>query len=225
MNGVIWFDALTPKHLRLASHVRSLAEKRGYGFLLTSRQYDEIPGMARILGLNPLYVGKHGGADLSSKLLESSRRTVQLAETVSGKDLIAMVSHASPEATRVAFGLGLKTVNVNDSPHAEAVARLTVPLSDKLITTSFIPSSAWKKFGPKNNSLVRYRGLEVVEWLKDYRPKPIPYTKDWKEPVVLFRPEEVKASYVTGSSQGSRYSQILRDSLKLLKFTLVVLPR
>lgn len=220
----VWFDALTPKHMRMARHIKAISERVGYNFLLTTREYDEIPEFSKLLGLHPLVVGKHGGGDLADKLLRSAERLDELAHLLKGRDLSFVISHGSPEATRIGFGLDRPTVNINDSPHAEAVARLTVPLSTWLISSSFIPRPAWTKFGPRPKALIRYHGLEVVTWLREERVQPSDL--GLPRPIVLFRPEEVKASYLVGERQQSTYLlHELKRALRENRFSLVVLPR
>jgi predicted glycosyltransferase len=220
----VWFDALTPKHLRMARHVRMIAEKKGYNFLLTTRDYDEIPTFSKLLDLQPIVVGKHGGEDPRDKLLRGAERLNELVHLLGDKELNFVISHGSPEATRIGFGIGTPTINVNDSPHAEAVARLTVPLTTRLVSSSFIPRNAWTRFGLHPKALVQYRGLEVVTWLKEEKVRP----KDFglKRPIVLFRPEEIKASYMVGAKQRSTYLlHELKRALRAGQFSLVVLPR
>ncbi|MEM0322220.1 MAG: DUF354 domain-containing protein, partial [Thermoprotei archaeon] len=220
---VIWFDALTPKHLRIAKYMQEIARNKGYGFLLTSREYDELPSISRILSLRPIYVGGHGGSDLRAKLEASVKRLLELYNLVKSFDVKYVVSHASPEATRIGFGLSLPTININDSPHAEAVARLTVPLTTKLISSDFIPAKAWYRLGLARSSLVSYHGIECIAWIK--REKVIPKDFGLKRPIILFRPEEVKASYVRSQTNSSYLAPILRGAQKKLGFSLVALPR
>ena len=75
------------------------------------------------------------------------------------------VSFSSPEASRVSFGLGVDHIGFNDSPHAEAVARLSVPLLTKLFTPSIIPLTSWTKYGISPKRIIRYGGLDPVAWL------------------------------------------------------------
>jgi len=75
------------------------------------------------------------------------------------------VSFSSPEASRVSFGLGIDHLGFNDSPHAEAVARLSVPLLTRLFSPSIIPLSSWTKYGISPKRIIRYGGLDPVAWL------------------------------------------------------------
>jgi predicted glycosyltransferase len=219
----VWFDALTPKHIRLATFIKQIAERKGYRFLLTTRHYDEITGMAKLFGLKPEYVGRHGGALLKDKLRYSAERLDALVNLVVDQEIKYVVCHASPEATRIGFGLGCETININDSPHAEAVARLTVPLTTKLISSSYIPKKAWMVYGLKRRALISYKGLEVITWIKRQKIRPVEL--GLRKPVVLFRPEEVKASYLNSSTNGSLISSKLREAQEKLGFSLAILPR
>ena len=99
-------------------------------------------------GLDLLMVGSHGGSDLYDKLFQSSKRIVELTKIISKYSPDLVISFSSPEASRVAFGLGIHHIGFNDSPHAEAVARLTIPLLlTKLFSPAAIPIIAWKKYG------------------------------------------------------------------------------
>lgn len=223
MSPVVWFDALTPKHMRIAKYVGQIVQSKGFDFLLTSREYDEIPAMSKILSLNPIYVGRHGGSDLKNKFKASAERLLELYRIIEKLDVRYIVCHASPEATRIGFGLGIPTININDSPHAEAVARLTIPITTKLISTDFIPEKTWYRFGLMRGALLRYHGIEVVMWIK--REKIEPVDLGLKHPIVLFRPEEVKASYINSNTDSSYLTQALRSAQSELGFSLVVLPR
>lgn len=223
MPPIVWFDALTPKQLRIAKYVKQLAHSRGYDFFLTSREYDEMSAISKILSLNPVYIGRHGGSDLKRKLEASVERLVQLYHTIEKLDVRYIVCHGSPEATRIGFGLRIPTININDSPHAEAVARLTVPLTTKLVSTDFIPERVWYRFGLPRGSLVKYHGIEAVMWIR--REKIEPMELGLRRPIVLFRPEETKASYMDRATTSSYLAPALRKAQKEMSFSLVVLPR
>ena len=104
----------------------------GHEVLCTSRRYREATELARIKKLDLTVVGKHGGADRYDKLRESAMRSYELVEVVKRFGPNMAITFSSPEGSRVAFGLGISHIGFNDSPHAEAVAKLTIPLMKKL---------------------------------------------------------------------------------------------
>jgi predicted glycosyltransferase len=102
---------------------------------------------------------------------------------------------SSPEGSRVAFGLGIKHIGFNDSPHAEAVAKLTIPLTSKLYCPWVIPRSAWSGYGIAKKNIVHYRALDPAAWLKHNNDDDIQEVKQEKK-MILLRLEESKASYI-----------------------------
>lgn len=196
----IWFDVLTPKQVVFFGPAVSLLREKGHQVLCTSRQYREAVELARLKGFEMEIVGRHGGADRYEKLLASSERTLELARVVGRFGPDAAVTFSSPEGARVAFGLGIRHVGFNDSPHSEPVARLTVPLMSRLLCPWVIPYSAWTRHGVARKNITRYRALDPAAWLKRMPPgKTAPDRK-----TVLVRLEESKASYIADKGLGSR---------------------
>ena len=104
----------------------------GHIILCTSRKYREATELAKIIGIEFKEIGIHGGSEKYDKLLASTERIKQLLKIIKEFSPDLTISFSSPEAARISFGLGIKHYVFNDSPHAESVARLTIPLSDKL---------------------------------------------------------------------------------------------
>jgi len=154
-------------------------------------------------GIEAEVVGKHGGGKLPDKLEASVKRTLQLASMMKREKPDAAVSFSSPETARVAFGLGTPHVCVNDSPHAEAVAKLTLPLSERLLTPRIIPKRAWTKFGIEAEKIIQYNALDPWAWLRDFRPDENVLAQlglDESRPILTFRTEETYAAYLLGKT-------------------------
>jgi uncharacterized protein len=196
----IWFDILTPKQVMFFKRAVDLLRQSGHEVLCTSRKYREAVELAKIKGLDLAIVGSHGGADRYEKLRQSANRTFELAEVVKRFGAEAGVTFASPEGARVAFGLGIKHLSFNDSPHAEAVARITVPLASKLLCPWVIPYSAWAGYGIARKNIARYRALDPAAWLKHAEPVDQP---DAGRKTILLRLEESKASYIADRNLAS----------------------
>jgi uncharacterized protein len=195
----IWFDILTPKQVMFFKRAVNLLKNSGHDVLCTSRKYREAMELARIENLDLTSVGSHGGADRYHKLRESAYRTYELAEVIKHFEPNAAVTFSSPEGARVAFGLGITHIGFNDSPHAEAVAKLTVPLTSKLHCPWVIPYSAWSGYGIARENIVRYRALDVAAWLKhqdNNDHNDVSEVNQDKEKMILIRLEESKASYI-----------------------------
>ncbi len=178
----------------------TLLRNRGHDVLCTSRQYREAVELAAIKKLDLTIVGSHGGADRYEKLRQSASRTHALAEVVKRYSPDAAVTFSSPEGSRVAYGLGIRHVGFNDSPHADAVARLAVPLMSRLLCPWVIPYAAWAKYGIAKKDVTRYRALDPAAWLK-YDEAP---NSGQNKKTILLRLEESKASYIADKKLGTR---------------------
>lgn len=176
----------------------NLLKNSGHDVLCTSRKYREAVELARIKKLDLTFVGSHGGADRYDKLRKSASRTYELAEAIKQFEPDVAITFSSPEGSRVAFGLGITHIGFNDSPHAEAVAKLTIPLTSKLYCPWVIPRSAWSRYGIAKKNVVQYRALDVAAWLKhrDSDNYQVPEVNQDKKKMILIRLEESKASYI-----------------------------
>jgi predicted glycosyltransferase len=198
-----------------------LLQKEGHDILGTSRNYREANELSHLKDLKLLMVGSHGGSNLYDKLFQSSKRIIELTKIVSKFSPDVVISFSSPEASRVAFGLGKHHIGFNDSPHAEAVARLTIPLLSKLFSPKAIPIAAWKKYGISSSHIIQYDGLDPIAWLRlnsnlndldtNNIGKPLsPHGKDNQflealgidneKKSILVRLEESKAAYISNKS-------------------------
>jgi predicted glycosyltransferase len=174
----------------------TLLHNSGHEVLCTSRKYREAVELAKIKKLDLTFVGSHGGADRYDKLREGARRTYELAEVVKEFGPDVAVTFSSPEGSRVAFGLGIRHIGFNDSPHSEAVAKLTIPLTSKLYCPWVIPHSEWSDYGIAKKNIVQYRALDPAAWLKHNEDDIKEVKQDKKKMRILLRLEESKASYI-----------------------------
>ncbi|MFL6491553.1 MAG: DUF354 domain-containing protein [Nitrososphaera sp.] len=192
----IWFDILTPKQVMFFRRAVTLLHNYGHEVLCTSRKYREAVELAKIKKLDLTFIGSHGGADRYDKLREGARRTYELAEIVKEFGPDVAVTFSSPEGSRVAFGLGIRHIGFNDSPHSDAVAKLTLPLTSKLYCPWVIPYSAWSGYGIAKKNIVHYRALDPAAWLKHHEDDIREVKQDKKRMMILLRLEESKASYI-----------------------------
>jgi len=223
----VWIDVLTPKQANLFSVLVPRLEANGHEVHVTTRHYREVEQLLQIRGTKATVVGRHGGANLPTKLAESSKRITELAGFVSHSEPDLVISCCSPEAARVAYGLHIPHYAVCDSPHAEAVCRLTLPLSKKLFTPRVIPKAAWRRYGVASFDIIQYNALDPVVWIREYAsssPKE-PSSLIGEKPLVLMRPEEEYASYFqTATTKKSIITQLARPLTKL-GAQVIVLPR
>ena len=197
----IWIDILTPKQLLFSEPI---IEKLGknHDILCTSREYNEVVKLAKIRGFDLVFVGKHGGGDKKTKLKAGISRMEKLFKKIERFSPDIAISYCSPEAARISFGLGIKHVAFCDSPHANAVMRLTLPLIQKLLIPSVIPKNEFIKYGIDKKDIIPYKAIDAVVTIKRKidQKKSLPFKKNNRKNI-LIRVEEEEASYASKTSK------------------------
>jgi len=198
-----WFDLLTPKQILFFRPVIEGLGKEGHEVLATSRRYREVEQLASMLGLELSFAGERGGKDPLGQLRLSFQRMEQLLPTVVSFSPDVSISVASADCARISFGLRVRHVAVNDSPHSLVAGKLSLPLSYHLMTPWIIPFSAWSVFGVSKGQISRYRALDPAAWLKrrPRRASPRVETKGSKKATILVRLEESYAPYLADSDE------------------------
>ena len=128
--------------------------KKNHSVLCTSRKYNQVTDLAKIRKQKLVIIGKHGGAEKYDKLSASLSRSKLLVKKISKFSPDITLSFCSPEAARISYGLGIKHICFSDSPHAENVMRLVVPLVQKLLIPWIIPKEKFTKFGINRNNII-----------------------------------------------------------------------
>ena len=165
--------------------------------LCTSRNYREVTNLAKIRKLNLIFVGKHGGSQKYDKLNASIERINKLSKIIKKNKLDIAISFCSPEASRVAFGLGIKHISFSDSPHAEAVMRLSIPLVQKLLIPWIIPKKEFEKFGINKKDIIQYKAIDAASIARRVLKKNKLTLTSKRKKTILVRVEEDQAAYST----------------------------
>ena len=191
----IWFDVLTPKQLVFfESMIKRI--KKNHTVLCTSRDYNQVTQLAKIRNLKLVIVGKHGGAKRYDKLNASLHRAKSLSLRIKEFSPDEAISFCSPEAARVSYGLNIAHVCFSDSPHANAVMRLVIPLVQKLLIPWIIPKKEFTKFGINSKDIISYRAIDAAIIAKrKILKKSKNIDKKNKRKTILVRTEEEYASY------------------------------
>jgi uncharacterized protein len=230
----LWFDLLTPKQLLFFRPVIDQLRKDGHSVLVTSRKYREVEQLATAMGLDLSFAGARGGKDPLEQFRLSLERMELLLPRVVDFSPDVSVSVASADCARISFGLRVKHVAVNDSPHSMVAGKLSLPLSHHLITPWIIPYYAWSPFGISRSQITRYRGLDAAAWLKrrairdpSRRGKRGSGERRTQSQVgtILVRLEESYAPYLAGSDESWTERVLARLARDFVGYELIALCR
>ena len=161
----IWIDILTPKQLLFSESIVERLRKKHH-ILCTSREYEEVTKLSKIRHFDLTFIGKYGGGNKKNKLEASIERIEKLSKKIKKFEPNLVISYGSPEASRISFGLGIKHIMFCDSPHANAVMRLTLPLIQKLLIPSIIPKKEFSKYGISEKNIIQYKAIDAVVTMK-----------------------------------------------------------
>ena len=227
---IVWFEVLTPKQAMLFLAIGKELQKYGFACHYTTRDHDYILDIFKVHNIKPVSIGCYGGKSLEEKLLASVKRVVTLAEDIISlptKPVVA-ISFSSPDASRVAFGLGIPLILMNDTAHSKPVAKLTFALANYLLTPSCIPKDVFTQLGANSNTMHSYDGVDEVEYIAGENHKKFLALREdamQKDKMYLvYRPEESFASYMK-DKDSKPYLEIIQHIIDSYNGRIIVFPR
>lgn len=173
---------------------------KNHKILCTSRNYSEVVELAKIKNIDLRLIGKHGGSTKEGKLHSSIQRMNHLLDEIVKFSPDLTISFCSPEAARISYGIGIKHVAFSDSPHAEAVMRLSVPLIQKLLIPWVIPKNEFVKYGISKKDIIHYRAIDAAIIVKE-KSRIENVNIDQTKKTIVIRPEESEAAYILGKTE------------------------
>lgn len=219
----IWFDVLTPKQVLFFEPMIKRLRKK-HRVICTSRQYREVNQLAKMRKMNLIFVGRHGGSERSKKLKASLDRMNKLIKIIKKFSPDVAVSFCSPEATRISFGLGIKHIAFCDSPHAEAVMKISIPLVDRLLIPWIISKNEFSKYGISAKKITSYKAIDASVIIKNKsNNSTLKKFKDMKKKTILIRPYESQASYA--NYKETSMISIIQQISKLSNYNVLLLAR
>ena len=168
--------------------------------LCTSRNYREVVDLAKIKKVNLRLIGKHGGSTKEGKLHSSIQRMEHLLDLITKFSPDLTISFCSPEAARISYGIGIKHIAFSDSPQAEAVMRLSVPLVQKLLIPWVIPKNEFVKYGISKKDIIHYKAIDASVIVRE-KSKIKSVNVNQSKKTIVIRPEESEAAYILGKTE------------------------
>jgi len=187
----IWYDAGTGKQVRYGAAIAKRLREDGHEILLTTRRHPDTLPIAEFLGERFIVVGRYDPKSLLTRLKNGTLRQLSFCRTFEKNAPDVAISHGSVDQCRVAFGLGKPIILTVDTPYADAVHRLTLPLSKYIITSEAIQRENLQKYSV-NAEIISFNGVDEVAWVRDFKPH---MKYDFGRPLIVVRQLEEKAVY------------------------------
>ena len=199
-NKKIWIDIEQPKTAIMFHSLIKRFENEKSDLLITARDYDSTYQILDDFGTEYKKIGKHGGERLADKLETYINRLNVLFPEVKKFSPDYFVTFLSTEGTRIAYGLQIPSIGINDEPRNEPVCKLLHPFIGNIITPDCIPIEWYTRLHADPEKIIRYNGLDEIAWLSEYTPQPniLDELDLNKGNYLLIRSEPVHASYFIG---------------------------
>lgn len=187
----IWYDAGTGKQVRYGAAIAKCLRENGHDIVLTTRRHPDTLPIAEFLGERFIVVGRYDPKSLLTRLKNGTLRQLSFCKTFEKNAPDVAISHGSVDQCRIAFGLGKPIILTVDTPYADAVHRLTLPLSKYIIMSEAIQRENLQKYNV-DAEIISFNGVDEVAWVRDFKP----HTKyDFGKPLIVVRQLEEKAVY------------------------------
>ncbi|MCK4286398.1 MAG: DUF354 domain-containing protein, partial [Candidatus Lokiarchaeota archaeon] len=127
VNKKIWIDVEQPKTAIMFHSLIKRFENENSDLLITARDYDSTYQILDDFGTDYKKIGKHGGEKLVDKLETYINRLKGLFPEVKKFSPDYFITFLSIEGTRIAYGLQIPSIGINDEPRNEPVCKLLHP--------------------------------------------------------------------------------------------------
>ncbi|MFX1301888.1 MAG: DUF354 domain-containing protein [Promethearchaeota archaeon] len=168
----IWIDVEQPKTAIMFKSLFRMFEKEETELLITARDYDSTYQILDDFGVEYKKIGRHGGGKLEDKLETYISRLTHLFPIIKKFSPDYFVTFLSVEGTRIAYGLKIPSIGMNDEPRNEPVCKLIHPFIGNIITPECIPKDLYIRLYADPEKIIRYNGLDEIAWLSEYNPNP-----------------------------------------------------
>lgn len=220
-NQKIWIDLDNSPHVPFFKPIMGELEKRDYSFIITARDCFQVCGLADLLNIKYIRIGKHYGKNKILKVLGTILRAIQMLPIILREKPTIAVSHGSRTQLLLATILRIPNIMIIDYEHAKALAFFHP-------TAVLVPDIVFNNTFTHHNSQVhKYPGIKEDVYVPSFKPDP--HIKeilglDVKDIIVTIRPPASEAHYHNPESDKLFNATVdllaTRDDVKI-----VILPR
>ena len=136
----IWVDIEQPKTAVMFKSLITKFQEENSKLFVTARNYDSTFNILDDSHITYKKVGRHGGDKLEDKLETYIDRLNQLFPLIKKFSPEYFVTFLSIEGTRIAYGLKIPSICINDEPRNKPVCKLIHPFAHLLLNMKNIYS-------------------------------------------------------------------------------------
>lgn len=214
----LWFDFTNPPHVNFYLPLIKYFKNKDFHTIQTARDFVETIKLLKLYNIPYSVFGKHGGKSKISKIIQLINRNISLLQNTGSFNISFSSNYDAPFISWLKRKPALVFDDNDISPNW-----LYSRFAKHVISPDAIDKNAMFKMGIKPHQLITYHGFKENIYIADYTPDPsfldlIPFSD-----FITLRPENLKASYVTGVNK----SIVPELAAKLIKkgFNILYLPR
>jgi predicted glycosyltransferase len=155
--------------------LRPIAQRlqaRGHEVEMTARDYAQTLAIARMQGLEPTQIGRHGGAGRLGKAWSLVSRTREMKRYGRGRGFDLAIGHGSNDLALAARSLKIPAVNTFDYEWATLQHNIGCRCARRVLVPDSIPPERLRRYGVHGSKLMQYPGLKEEYYLWDFQPDP-----------------------------------------------------
>ena len=167
-----WLDLANSPHALFFGPIVRLLRERGHDVLTTSRHFGNTLEIARLMGFEPVVIGRHAGRGFLRKTLNLIGHARELARWANDKGFDLAMSHNSYSQAVAARWAKIPFITFMDY-EGQPANRIAFSLARAVFVPEAFPVTIAKKQGARR--VIQYPGFKEEVYLADYKPGPSPY--------------------------------------------------
>jgi uncharacterized protein len=160
----IWIDLDNSPHVPFFKPIIEELRKRGYQVTITARDCFQVIGLADLMNVDYVKIGRHYGKNKILKVAGLLIRSLQLMTSVLNEKPDLALSHGSRSQVLLSAVLNIPTVVIADYEFTQKVFKSTYIIVPEMIPDSAVEGAA--------KSFFKYPGIKENVYVPDFKPHP-----------------------------------------------------
>jgi len=218
----LWLDLANSPHALFFGPITEILRNQGHVVLATSRHFGNTLEVARLMGFEPVVIGKHAGRGFLRKGFNLLGHARELAKWAKDKGFDLAMSHNSYSQAVAARWARIPFITFMDY-EGQPANRIAFTLAKTVFVPEAFPVAAAKKQGARR--IVQYPGFKEEVYLADYTPGPSPFLGMGIGPDEIIALARGPATYAAYHGKENRVFASVVEGLIARGARVVLLPR